>query len=95
VFEPRLPASVEDIHLDDIEFWNEPADVREGAFALLRRDQPISFHKEFDDSCLRSDLGESLPPRPHPTAYLGALLDFCRLTRWGAGTSWEDMKCAS
>lgn len=55
----------------------------------------LSFHKEFDDSCLRSDLGESLPPRPHPTAYLGSLLDFCRLTRWGTGTSWEDMKCAS
>jgi long-chain acyl-CoA synthetase len=55
----------------------------------------LSLHKEFDDSCLRSDLGDSLPPRPHPTEFLGPLLDFCRLTRWGAGMPWEDMKCAS
>lgn len=55
----------------------------------------LSFRKEFDDSCLRSDLGESLPPRPHLTAYLGPLLDFCRRTRWGTGMPWEEMLCAS
>ena len=47
MFQPILPASVDDIHFDDPEFWNAPAEVREGAFAVLRRDAPMSFHKEF------------------------------------------------
>jgi len=55
----------------------------------------LSFHKEFDDSCLRSDLGRLLPLRPHPTDFLSPLLDFCRRTRWGTGAPWEDMQCAS
>ena len=48
MFEPRLPASVSDIRLDQLEFWMSPAEDREGAFALLRREQPMSFHEEFD-----------------------------------------------
>jgi cytochrome P450 len=48
MFEPRLPASVDDIHLDQIEFWQAPAEEREGAFALLRRERPVSFHQEFE-----------------------------------------------
>jgi long-chain acyl-CoA synthetase len=55
----------------------------------------LCLRREFDDSCLRADLGGGLPPRPHPTAYLGPLLDFCRRTRWGTGAPWEDMLCAS
>jgi cytochrome P450 len=48
MFEPILPASVDDIRLDTLEFWNSPTEEREGAFALLRRERPISFHEEFD-----------------------------------------------
>ena len=48
MFEPRLPASVSDIRLDQLEFWTSPAEDREGAFALLRRERPMSFHEEFD-----------------------------------------------
>jgi cytochrome P450 len=47
MFEPKLPASVSDIHFDDPAFWSTPIEQREGAFALLRREQPMSFHKEF------------------------------------------------
>lgn len=47
MFEPRLPASVDQIRFDDPEFWNAPAEDREGAFALLRRERPMSFHEEF------------------------------------------------
>ena len=47
MFEPKLPASVDDIHLDQIEFWNAPAEEREGAFELLRRERPIAFTEEF------------------------------------------------
>ncbi|HEY8156823.1 MAG TPA: cytochrome P450 [Myxococcota bacterium] len=48
MFEPKLPASVDAIHLDQLEFWIAPAEEREGTFALLRRERPMSFHKEFE-----------------------------------------------
>jgi cytochrome P450 len=48
MFQPRLPASVDDIHLDQLEFWTAPPEEREGAFALLRRERPMSFHEEFE-----------------------------------------------
>ena len=48
MFEPKLPARVEDIRLDQLEFWTAPAEEREGAFALLRRERPMSFHEEFE-----------------------------------------------
>ena len=48
MFEPKLPASVDDIHLDELEFWTAPIEEREGAFALLRRERPMSFHEEFE-----------------------------------------------
>jgi len=48
MFEPKLPQSVEQVDLSDIEFWTKPAREREGAFAILRRDRPISFHDEFE-----------------------------------------------
>ncbi|MGH7292460.1 MAG: cytochrome P450, partial [Myxococcota bacterium] len=47
MFEPRLPSKVADIHFDDPAFWSSPLEQREGAFALLRREQPMSFHQEF------------------------------------------------
>jgi cytochrome P450 len=45
-FEPRTDFSVDDIDLSDQEFWALPEEEREGAFALLRRERPISFHAE-------------------------------------------------
>jgi len=48
MFEPKLPARLEDIHLDQLEFWTAPREEREGAFALLRRERPMSFHEEFE-----------------------------------------------
>jgi len=47
MFTPRLPASIDDVRIDTLEFWTAPAEEREGAFALLRRERPISFHEEF------------------------------------------------
>jgi len=48
MFEPEFPASVDDVRLDDIDFWAGPEEKREGAFATLRRERPISFQKEFE-----------------------------------------------
>jgi cytochrome P450 len=45
---PRLPDSVDDIRLDTLEFWTAPAEEREGAFTLLRRERPMSVHQEFE-----------------------------------------------
>jgi methyl-branched lipid omega-hydroxylase len=47
MFTPKLPASVDEIRIDTLEFWTASAEEREGAFALLRREQPMSFHEEF------------------------------------------------
>ena len=47
-FVPRSGLSVDDIDLSDIEFWALPEEEREGAFATLRRERPISFHEERD-----------------------------------------------
>ena len=48
MFEPKLPASVDQIRLDQLDFWTKPTEEREGAFALLRRERPMSFHQEFE-----------------------------------------------
>jgi cytochrome P450 len=45
-FEPRSDLAVDDIDLSDPEFWALPEEEREGAFATLRRERPISFHAE-------------------------------------------------
>jgi cytochrome P450 len=45
-FEPRTELSVDDIDLSDQEFWALPEEEREGAFAVLRRERPVSFHAE-------------------------------------------------
>jgi len=47
MFTLRLPARVDDIRIDTLEFWTAPVEEREGAFALLRRERPMSFHEEF------------------------------------------------
>ena len=40
--EPREVLTLDQINLSDMEFWAKPWDEREGAFALLRRESPIS-----------------------------------------------------
>ena len=45
-FEPRTELTVDQIDLSDQAFWALPEEEREGAFALLRRERPISFHAE-------------------------------------------------
>jgi cytochrome P450 len=45
-FEPRSDFAVDDIDLSDEGFWALPEEDREGAFATLRRERPISFHAE-------------------------------------------------
>jgi cytochrome P450 len=43
---PRAVLKADEIQLGDIEFWARPLDEREGAFATLRAERPISFHAE-------------------------------------------------
>src|SRR3990172_8705342 len=38
----------EDVDLSSFEFWMQPPEAREAGFAALRREQPVSFQKEFD-----------------------------------------------
>lgn len=44
--EPRHVLAVDEIHLSDQAFWLRPLEEREGAFATLRAERPISFHEE-------------------------------------------------
>jgi cytochrome P450 len=44
--QPREVLSVDDIWLADQKFWARPLEEREGAFATLRRERPISWHEE-------------------------------------------------
>jgi len=44
--QPRSVLGVDEINLSDQFFWARPLEEREGAFATLRRERPISFHEE-------------------------------------------------
>jgi cytochrome P450 len=44
--QPRSVLGVDEINLSDVLFWARPLEEREGAFATLRRERPISFHEE-------------------------------------------------
>jgi methyl-branched lipid omega-hydroxylase len=46
--EPRRSLKAEDIDLSNALFWALPPEDREGAFATLREERPISFHQEPD-----------------------------------------------
>jgi len=46
--QPREVLAVDEIHLSDPLFWQRPLEEREGAFATLRRERPVSFHEEPD-----------------------------------------------
>jgi cytochrome P450 len=43
---PEVPLA--EINLGSWEFWGLDDDIRDGAFATLRRDAPLSFHAEFE-----------------------------------------------
>lgn len=45
---PREILPVDKIWLSDPMFWVRPFEEREGAFATLRRERPVSFHEELD-----------------------------------------------
>jgi cytochrome P450 len=49
--------SADDIRLATPEFWTQPEEEREAAFATLRRDKPVSFHEELAYT-------EGVPPGP-------------------------------
>src|SRR5438128_115049 len=40
---------VEDVDLGSIEFWSQPAEVRDRSFAVLRREAPVSHHPPPED----------------------------------------------
>ena len=44
--QPREVLSADQIWLSDLAFWMRPLEEREGAFATLRRERPISWHEE-------------------------------------------------
>ena len=41
---PEVPLS--DVKLGSWKFWNVDDDIRDGAFTTLRREAPISFHRQ-------------------------------------------------
>ena len=46
--QPRSILPLDKIWLSDPQFWLRPMPEREGAFATLRRERPVSFHEELD-----------------------------------------------
>jgi cytochrome P450 len=46
--QPRSLLPVDKIWLSDPQFWMRPLEEREGAFATLRKERPVSFHEELD-----------------------------------------------
>jgi len=48
MFEPVVPPSVDDVELDNFEFWARSREERDGAFEKLRNERPIGFDKEFE-----------------------------------------------
>jgi cytochrome P450 len=44
--QPVRALAVDEIDLSDPEFWLRPPEEREGAFATLREERPVSFHAE-------------------------------------------------
>jgi len=46
--EPRRVLAADEIRLSDVDFWTRPLEEREGAFATLRAERPISFHAEIE-----------------------------------------------
>jgi methyl-branched lipid omega-hydroxylase len=53
--EPREVLTLEQIDLSDMSFWGRPWEEREGAFRVLRREQPLAF---FEEPVLPPELAE-------------------------------------
>jgi cytochrome P450 len=49
---PRHALAADEIQLSEMGFWQRPIEEREGAFATLRAERPISFHTEVDPATL-------------------------------------------
>jgi cytochrome P450 len=45
---PGATVRAADVDLSSFDFWAQPGAAREAGFAALRREKPISFHKEFE-----------------------------------------------
>ena len=43
------PPALSDIDLGSLEFWSRPAVERDRAFAVLRREAPVSHHQPLED----------------------------------------------
>jgi cytochrome P450 len=43
---PQRVLAIDDIDLSDLAFWTRPLEEREGVFATLRAERPVSFHRE-------------------------------------------------
>lgn len=43
-----IDINVDELQIGDPEFWVKPRDYREAAFAALRREKPVSWHKELE-----------------------------------------------
>jgi cytochrome P450 len=46
--QPKRTLDVDEIDLSSPDFWTLPPEEREGGFATLREERPISFHEEFE-----------------------------------------------
>jgi cytochrome P450 len=46
MMQPHEVLTADEINLSELPFWLRPLEEREGAFATLRRERPISFHEE-------------------------------------------------
>jgi methyl-branched lipid omega-hydroxylase len=46
---PQSVVELDDIQLDDFDFWKRPMEEREGAFAKLRKERPLAWMIETDD----------------------------------------------
>jgi len=58
--QPAEVLSLDEIDLSAPDFWARPWEEREGAFQLLRRERPISFHEELD---VAKEFGVDMIPR--------------------------------
>ncbi len=47
-FQPQRVLAANDIQLSNFMFWLMPLEQREGAFATLREEKPVSFHEEIE-----------------------------------------------
>src|ERR1700746_2931422 len=54
---PPPPVPLDEIDLASWDFWQKDDDFRDGAFATLRREAPISFHAALDSPGIEDHVG--------------------------------------